>query len=184
MEDSAETGPRRYEELPEHLHHWPGLYVRDGARIVAAPVEDQLVAKRYPAWPDKGPVTGGIRLTIMTSRLAYQTGEEVRVIHVLEGTEPGHEIYVMGPKPVHGEWVDGRLATGPPPDADDPLAQPLYDGAVLSSPAVDYNYDITSYRFFEPGSHTICWKLGALESNTLRLQVSISADEPGPRDGG
>lgn len=158
-------------DLPEHLRRWPGLYVRDGDRIVEAPAEDRAVARGYPAWPDKGPVVNGIRLTIMSSKLDYRVGEEIRVIHVLEATEPGLEVYVMGPKPVYGERIDGQPATPPPPYPEDPLAQPIYDGPVLTSPAVDYNYEVTSHVIGEPGTHAISWQPGMLRSNTLVLRV-------------
>jgi hypothetical protein len=83
----------------------------------------------------------------------------------MEVVEPGHEVFVMGPKTICGEYVDGQLAT--------PAAAPAqgYDGPVLDSPEVDYNYDITSYRFAQPGIHQIYWKIGDLRSNTLNLEV-------------
>jgi hypothetical protein len=46
-----------------------------------------------------------------------------------------------------------------------------YDGRALPSPAVDYNYEITQYRFAEPGLHQIYWQIGNLRSNTLSLEV-------------
>jgi len=155
----------------EHLRHWPGLFVREGDRIVPAPEEDERLARTYPDWPDKGPVYGGRRITVMAKKDAYSVGEEVRVIHVFEAIEPGHRVYVMGPKPVQGEYVDEKLATGPPPTGGDPLVPLNYNGRVLPSPAVDYNYEITSYKFSEPGTHRILWKIGPLRSNVLKVTV-------------
>jgi len=157
--------------LPEHLRRWPGLFVYEGDRIVEAPAEDQAVARGYPHWPDKGTVTNGMRITIMTGKSVCNTGEEVRVIHVFEATEPGAEVYVMGPKPVFGEYVDDVLVTEPPPDVEDPWVPLEYDGATLPSPAVDYGYEITSYAFDRPGMHHIYWRLGPLQSNTLEVEV-------------
>jgi hypothetical protein len=154
-------------ELPDYLRHWPGLYMRQGELIVQALPEDIKVAKAYPAYENKGEVLGGRRITIMCRKGAYQIGEPVRVIHVLEALEPGHEIFVMGPKTVYGEYVDERLATEAYSGE-----YPVYDGRVLSSPGVDYNYDITTYSFEEPGRHTIYWQMGELQSNTLELIVT------------
>jgi hypothetical protein len=42
----------------------------------------------------------------------------------------------------------------------------------LPAPAVDYNWDITEYSFSSAGSHTIEWKLGALVSNQLVVEVT------------
>jgi hypothetical protein len=158
-------------DIPEHLRRWPGLFVREGDRIIEAPAEDQSIARSYPAWPDKGAVTAGMRITIMTKKKTYHIEEAVRVIHVFEATEPGHEVYVMGPKPIFGEYVDDLQATEPPPDVEDPWIPTMYDGATLPSPAVDYNYEITSYTFAEPGIHRICWRLGPLQSNVLEVEV-------------
>ncbi|MDQ3743681.1 MAG: hypothetical protein M3444_04800 [Acidobacteriota bacterium] len=156
--------------LPEHLRRWPGLYVREGERIVEASPRDVAVAKSYPRFPDKGPVVDGVRITILTESTAHKVGDEVRVIHVVEFTEPGRRVYVMGPKPVYGETVNGELVAEPSP-AGDPLVPAEYSGATLPSPAVDYNYDITSYTFDAPGEYRIQWQPGSLESNTLAVTV-------------
>jgi hypothetical protein len=157
---------------PEHLCHFPGLYVRRGDAILDAPPADVEVAKGYPTFADKGPVVKGIRLTLMTARQQVALGTEVRVIHVLEAVEPGHQVYVMGPKTVYEEYVDGRRAA--PPFA----GVGSYDGAVMASPWADYNYEITSYRFDKAGTHTIQWKGGdpsgesvGVESNLLVVEV-------------
>lgn len=158
-------------DIPEYLKHWPGLYVRQGDRIVEAPEKDVAVARMYPEWPDKGPVIAGMRLTILIGKAKYQVNEEVRVIHVVEVLEEGHEVSVMGPKQVYGEYLDGELVTQPAPDWEDLLTPPFYDGAVEPSPAVDYNYEIMSYRFAKPGVHEIVWELGALRSNKLTFSI-------------
>jgi hypothetical protein len=141
------------------------------SRLVEAPEEDQAVARDYPEFISKGQAVGGVRLTIMTTKTRYEIGEEVRVIHVLEATDPGHELYVMGPKTVYGEYVDNELATPPPPEADPPWQPQFYDGAVEPSPGLDYNYEITAYRFSQPGPHFVRWELGHLRSNLLEIEV-------------
>jgi hypothetical protein len=146
------------------------LYVRVGDRIVPAPPEDQAVLERYAEFPDKGPVAHGYRLTILTGRTSYRAGEEVRVVHVCEAVEPGTELFVMGPKQVYGEEVDGVPVT-PPPLGIDPLRPAEYDGRVLPGPAADANYEITSYRFDAPGTHTIRWCPRSPASNELRLEI-------------
>ena len=153
-------------DLPDYLKRWPGLFVRQGDRIVEAPPEDVEVARSYPTFRDKGPVKGGRRITILSGKTRYPVGEAVRVIHVLEVLEAGQEIFAMGPKQVSGEYVDGRAAT---PEASGEAD--AYDGRVLESPGVDYNYDITSYTFDSPGRHTVQWRMGELRSNTLELEV-------------
>lgn len=157
-------------EVPEHQRRWPGLYVREGESVVEAPPRDVVVAKSYPHFADKGPETAGRRITIMTERLKHRVGEDVRVIHIVEYTEPGHQAYVMGPKAVFGEYLNGELATAPVPDGD-PLIPSAYNGRVLPSPAVDFNFEITSYRFESPGVYRIQWRLNELHSNVLEIEV-------------
>jgi hypothetical protein len=159
-------GADKNPDVPDYLNRWPGLSMRQGDRIVEALPEDIEVAKGYPTFRDKGPVVGGRRLTIMSRKNVYRVGEEVRVIHVLEVLEPGQEIFTMGPKAVSGEYVDGRGTT---PEASGEAD--AYDGRVLKSPGVDYNYDITTYTFDAPGRHTIQWRMGDLRSNTLELEI-------------
>jgi hypothetical protein len=149
------------------------LYVRRGNDIVDAPAADIAVLRSYPSLPGKGPLTGaaGERLTILTAKTTYAPGEEIRVIHVHEATLPGASLYVMGPKEVSGEYVDGKLASRAA------TVQPgAYDGAVLASPGVDTNYDITSHRL-AAGRHTLQWRSdtlsgpAVLESNVVAVDV-------------
>jgi hypothetical protein len=157
-------------DLPEYLSRWPGLFTWREGKVVDAPPEDVDVARRYPTFSDKGPVVSGMRLTIMSARTHYRIGDDVRVLHVVEVVEPGKEVFVMGPKAVYGEFVDDQAVTPAPPDG---LLQPTtYNGPTLDSPAVDYNYEVTSYRFTEPGQHSIQWRLGDLRSNTLLVDVT------------
>lgn len=146
------------------------FYVREGGRLCEAPAEDVAAAGRYAGWEEKGRVANGVRVTIMSARSGYSPGEPVHVIHVVEFTEPGATIHAMGPKPIYGEWVDGRRTTPEPPGPDEALAPALYDGVVLPSPGIDSNYEITSYHL-EVGEHEIVWRPGGLSSNTLKLNV-------------
>jgi hypothetical protein len=172
MADNRRTNDDENVKIPSHLERWPGLYMRQGDTIVEALPEDIDVAKRYPTATNKGAVVGGRRITIMCAKSSYHIGEEIRVIHVLEVIEPGQEIFIMGPKSVSGEYVDGRAMT-----ADISSEEQGYDGRVIASPGVDYNYDITTYTFNTPGRHEIYWQMGELRSNTLELDiVSLSVD--------
>lgn len=155
--------------IPEYLKRWSGLYMREGDKIVEALPEDIEVAKSYPSARSKGTVVAGCRITIMCRKDTYRISETVRVIHVFEVLEPGQEIFIMGPKMVFGEYVDGRAVT--PERSGEPG---LYDGPVLDSPGVDYNYDITAYSFAAPGRHTIHWQMGGLYSNTIKLEIVTS----------
>ncbi len=150
----------------------PRLYVRRGESLDPASDADRRLVEQYPDWPDKGEVVDGRRITIMTGATSCAAGEEVRVAHIFEAVEPGEAVFIMGPKPVYGEYVDGVLATLVPPNPDSPWVPTFYAGATLPSPAVDYGYEITSYRFEESGEHTIVWDLGPLRSNRLVVTVS------------
>ncbi|HEY0477572.1 MAG TPA: hypothetical protein VGD37_08605 [Kofleriaceae bacterium] len=158
--------------VPPHLRQFPGLSVRHGDQIVPASEGDLEVARGYPTTSAKGGWIDQRRLTLLTAHLRVRLGEPVRVIHVVETTRPGDQLYVMGPKPICGEYVDGALRTAAAPASGDPLAPAgLYDGRVLPAPAVDYNWDITEYSFASAGSHTIEWKLGPLVSNPLTIEA-------------
>ena len=155
-----------------YLERWPGLYIRKGNEILDAPEEDQKVARGYPQWPDKGPILDGKRITVMVKKKSYRVNEEIRILHVAEVTVPGREVFIMGPKLILGEQVDGKLVTEPHPEGCEPLNPPdCYNGRVLQSPALDYNYDITFYKFDRPGKHELQWVLGPLRSNILEVEV-------------
>jgi len=167
-------------EIPKHLQEKPnGLYMRVDNEIVDAPVEDLALAKTYPRYQDKGEIRDGQRITIMTHKLKYKIGEEVRVLHALEAIEEGHEVYVMGPKEIFGEYINGELMTAEKPD------QSVYDGAVMQGPWLDFHYDITTYSFDKPGIHAIQWKRGGaaiqpelgIESNILLIEIVPSGEE-------
>jgi hypothetical protein len=156
-------------DLPEHLQHWPGLFEWRDGKIVDAPAEDVGVAKGYPGYPDKGPLMDGVRLTVMTRRPDYLVPDKIRIIHVVEVIEPGRDVAVAGPKPVYGEYLDDQPVTGPAPFEG--LVPDLYNGEIIKSPAVDYNYEITSYSL-GPGNHSLQWRLGPYVSNILKLLVT------------
>ncbi len=160
--------------MPQYLKDKPSeLFIRQGDKIVKAPQEDLAVARAYPEFQLKGEIHNGQRITIMTAKTQYRAGEEIRVIHVLEAPEAGHKLWVMGPKKIQEEYVDGKLASLPR------SSNFSYDGLVINSPGVDFNYEITSYKLTKPGMHTIQWKGGeyhtledpGLTSNLLRIEV-------------
>src|SRR5947208_1571653 len=91
----------------------------------------------------------------MADKHRCRLGEQVRVLHVLEAIAPGVQVFVMGPKPIYDEFVDGKNARLRSAGFWD-----VYDGRVLDGPTVDFNYDITAYRFETLGRHTIQWKGG------------------------
>jgi hypothetical protein len=93
------------------------------------------------------------------------------VLHVHEVTVEGEQVFPMGPKPVRGELIDGKMVTATVLADVDPFQPEVYDGAVLQSPAVDYNWEITSYRFSAAGARTLQWKVGRFTSNALVLQI-------------
>jgi len=163
------------QQHPSYLKGRPvELYARAGGKIVKAPAGDLTVARGYAAFGDKGALQKGRRITIMTAKSTYRVGEAVRVIHVLEAREPGYGIHVMGPKPVREEYVNGKLASA---TSGGGLS---YDGAVVKSPGVDFNYEVSQHTFNTPGIYTIQWRGGGhpiegdlqLRSNTLRISVT------------
>jgi hypothetical protein len=153
--------------IPDYLKEPPQLMARAGAAIVPAPPGDQAVAASYARSPVRGPLKDGVRITILTERTKYKVGEEVRVIHVLEAPEPGHELYVMGPKAIYSEYVDGVERTPPPSGTPG-----SYDGRVLPSPGVDWNYEVTVYRLQTPGPHRVQWRADGRESNVIEVEVA------------
>jgi hypothetical protein len=170
--DSMPNSEPMVEPIPAHLKNFPGLSVRSGDVIVPAPDSDVLVARSYPTAPSKGDWHDGRRITILTRATRVKAGQPVRIVHVVESTRRGDSLYVMGPKVVVGEHIDGTLATTPAPTSGDPLApSEFYDGRALPAPAVDYNYDITQYQL-PVGRHILEWKLGPLRSNQLVIEVT------------
>jgi hypothetical protein len=161
-----------HDQNDSNSNAWRGLYARKDNHIVEAKPEDAVLAKAYSKWPNKGPVIDGRRITIMATKQVYRLNEELRIIHVLEATLPGYEVYLMGPKAIIGEYVNGQLqgkeASG---NQTDPFRPEEYDGRVLNSPAIDYNFDITAYSFPQPGLYTISWQTGKWKSNTLEIEV-------------
>jgi hypothetical protein len=126
--------------------------------------------RRYETWADRGEARGGRRLTIMTATTEVGPGGPVEVEHVVEALGPEHRLYVMGPKPVLGEQVDGApQGKAPPPDSLEPGD---YDGVTLPGPGIDANFEATTYAFDEPGEHEIVWEAGGLRSNVLRIRVT------------
>jgi len=154
---------------PARTVHIPEIYIRRGNDIVLAPAEDQAVAQRYFE-SQHGDVHGGLRMTLLTARTIYHVREPVRVLHVVEAVDASASAFVMGPKPVYGERLDGIDLALTPEMPDYPWVG-VYDGAVVPGPAADVNFDVTTYTFAEPGRHVIEWKLGALRSNQLVIDV-------------
>jgi hypothetical protein len=136
-------------------------------------VEDEH--RHYEAWIDKGLEVRGFRFTLIPNRTELLAGDVLRLMHVAEATTDAGLLYPMGPKPVIGEFVDGKRQ-GPESRMGD-FGEPLdYDGLVVAGPAIDSNFEESTYSL-EPGRHEIVWRpQDGLESNTLRILVR-------PRDG-
>ncbi len=175
----AEPAPASSPEndtLPDYLARMERhgeLGARDADAILSAPPGDIAVLRSYPRRKEKGALTGaaGERLTILTAKTVYAAGEEVRVIHVHEATKAGVKLYVMGPKAIFGEYIDGKLASkaeAAPPG--------LYDGAVKDSPYADDNYEVSVHRL-GAGTHRLQWRFATLSgptvlaSNILTIEV-------------
>jgi len=153
-----------------HDEFWGGYQVFDSTRktFVDAPEPDQKIIRDYPFWIDKGPLLDNTRVTLTTARLQYAVGEAVRVAHIVEETGIGRTLYVVGPKVIRDEFVNDVQSTATTQDPDDyPWLPSSYDGGVLPSPGIDYNFEITEYRFAEPGIYRIQWRPGRYRSNVL-----------------
>ena len=157
-------------QAPTAEAHFRGLYDRQGDAIVEADPEDADCARNYQQLPAKGIWADGMRLTLATPRQNYQAGESVHVLHFVEREGAQAELYIMGPKPVFGESVDGVRRTPDPEMAAYPWVS-IYDGEVMPGPGVDYNFEISKYTFDQAGTHEIVWQLGSLRSNVLTITV-------------
>ena len=69
----------------------------------------ESIAEAYAGWPDKGPLVDGRRLTVLAESTTLRVGDTLRVAHVYEVSRPGAGLYVMGPKPIYGEELDGQV---------------------------------------------------------------------------
>jgi hypothetical protein len=163
--------------LPEHVARITNteIYVRvttdAGPDLVVAPPEDLAVVRAYPTGRVRGPLDAkGTRVTILTAKKTYRVGEEIRVVHVAEFNAKGDEVFVMGPKPVTGEYLDDELVSEAIPSWG-PFTMGVYDGAVVKSPWVDTNYEITTYRIAQRGLHRLQWRAGTVLSNVLCVRV-------------
>ncbi len=77
-----------------------------------------------------------------------------------------------GDQPVHDEYVDGELVTASTPAGEHPLAPSAYDGRVTEGPGVDFNYEVTQYRFDAAGRHALQWRPAPFASNVLHIEVA------------
>jgi hypothetical protein len=153
---------------------WGGYQVLDSTRkvFVDAPESDQRIIRDYPFWVAKGPLIDGTRVTLTTAALHYSAGEAIRIAHIVEETGKGRTLYVMGPKVIRDEFVNDILATSATQNPGDyPWLPMSYDGVVESSPGIDYNFEITQYRFDQPGIYRIQWRPGHYRSNILFITV-------------
>jgi hypothetical protein len=135
--------------------------------------DDALAA--YPQWPDKGEPLGGTRLTLLAQRTEVETGELVRVFHIVEESAAGRTLFDAGPKPITDEFVDGaRVSAWSASGGDYPWLPADYDGEMRESPGIDARFMVTEYRFAEPGEHRIEWCPGHYRSNLLVLRVKAT----------
>ena len=156
---------------------WGGYQVFDSTAgaFVDASEADQKIIRDYPFWIDKGPLLDGTRITVTTAKLRYSVGEAIRVAHIVEETGKGRTLYIVGPKTIRDEFVNDRLATDATQNPGDyPWLPTSYDGAVQPSPGVDYNFEITQYRFDQPGPYRVQWRPGRYLSNVLFITVDGS----------
>ena len=78
---------------------------------------------------------------------------------------------LMGPEPICSEYVDGKLVDNKYCDGSRSVT-----GSIITHPVTNFNFDITTYRFNEPGEHTIRWKFRmhgdtGLQSNLIDIHI-------------
>ncbi len=171
------TTENQQDSLPTHLKNfWRGYQVYDSAsnRFVDASDADQLLLKNYPTAVAKGAWRDGTRLTLLTAKTTYTINEPVRIAHVIEETTIGRQLYIMGPKKITDEYMQEELKTpeGLNPEGAYPWLPLVYSGKTLAAPNVDYNFEITEYRFEKKGVYTIQWRPGKYQSNTLTITIN------------
>ncbi|MGL4597201.1 MAG: hypothetical protein ACRCYO_06725 [Bacteroidia bacterium] len=160
--------------VPPYLQDfWGGYQVLDKTtdRFVNVSAEIQNWLKSYPFWIDKGPIKNQRRLTITCQKTIFKTNEAIRVAHYIEELDSGQTLYVMGPKKITNEFVNDSLHTSVSLDSNTPWLEMEYNGEVVDSPGLDYNFEITEYRFSKAGTYTIYWKPGVYCSNGLIIYV-------------
>jgi hypothetical protein len=146
---------------------WGGYtYYKNGKPIEGDSSFQNLVVN-YPYWKNKGDTFSNVRITILSARIDYHAGETIRIAHILDMPKPGSYLSIMGPKSIVGEYINDSLATPP----GESWVNGIYDGIILPSPGVDYNFKITKYKFKKPGTYNIQWKMGKHISNILKITV-------------
>lgn len=126
--------------------------------------------RSYHTFPDKGPMRGKRRITLIPEFTHAKVGDTIRIFHIYEDTHPDGELMTMGPKPVRGVWIDGICNALP----DKRLTYPglmVYDGIVRRGPDWDYNFNLTRVTFTTPGLHQVIWKVWGLKSNLVTIKV-------------
>gem|GEM_PF-3193424 len=148
------------------------IYMRNAAgKVVEAPVQEQNLVRTYPEFASKGPVHEKQRLSIMSAKARIRTGDTLSVVHVYEALDTGLIVSVLGPKKPMGVFINDSLVSRAYMEGDDPFVYGIYEGFVVKSPAIDYNFDIPRYVFTKPGVYRIQWRLGKLVSNELVITV-------------
>ncbi len=147
------------------------LFTRLDGQIVPLPSPDGDLGANYKDWVDKGVPMAGRRLSIATLHAKYKVGETFHVIHVLETVSEDLDAYIMGPKEVFGEYLDGIPSSRAWTAGEDPFTPLEYDGRVVRGPYWDAHFIHTNYTFMRPGTHEIVWRLGGLQSNTLKVEI-------------
>ena len=137
--------------------------------LVRHPSPQPIPVADPPTVVTVAPNDDGLTLGIAADKASVAVGEEVHVAHAV-GVPAGHDAWIMGPKPVYGEIVDGQTRTEMYEIAEYPWVGE-YDGAVVPGPRVDNNFAVTSYSCATPGKHTIVWSIGGHVSNTLEIDV-------------
>ena len=165
--------PQPASTLPSHMStsSLPEIFMVENGVQILAPPEVHAMRDSFATYPTRGRAREGCRLTIMAPKQTYERGEAVIVAHFVESVTSEKNLYLMGPKPVTGEYVDGHLATAPSSQEPEPWVPSNYDGRVLKGPGIDAHFEATVYRFQDIGLHTIAWNPGKFKSNTLSIQV-------------
>ena len=117
----------------------------------------------------KGTEQNGYRYGILTVKKVFQVDEPIHVFHIAEAMNDKVVLLLAGPLPVD-DILDGQ-------PAGKPSQLRSYDGPSMQGPGVAANYEVTSYKFSEPGRHMIQWRVEKGGSNILEIEVVKPTDK-------
>lgn len=161
----------------ENMHyHYGGYMERVGDELRNIDAAGEAVIQSYHRFEGKPELVEGRRITLLSEVQTARVGDTIRIFHVYEDQRPEAELYVMGPKAIHGLCIDGKCVEPAGALGDYPEVG-VYDGRVIEQPGWDYNFEISKLVFDKEGEHTMEWITCGLVSNVVRVWVGGRKNE-------